>query len=165
MDNNNLRIGHGIDIHAFEKGDHLVLGGVTIPFHVGMRAHSDGDVIIHALVDALLGASALGDIGQHFSETESCWQNCDSRIFLRSTVQLLKKQCFCIKNVDITLLAEAPRLNGYRENIRSNLAHDMEIAISQINIKATTTEKLGFIGRNEGIAATAIALICKETSR
>lgn len=158
---NTLRIGHGIDVHAFEAGDHLTLGGVKIPFRLGLRAHSDGDVIIHALVDALLGASALGDIGQHYADTENRWEKVDSRFFLRETVQKLHKLNFCINNVDITLLAETPKLHPYRKTIQTNLANDMQIDNSQVNIKATTTEKLGFLGNNEGIAATAIVLIQK----
>ena len=161
---NNLRIGYGVDVHAFEAGDHIILGGVTIPFQLGLRAHSDGDVLIHALVDALLGAAALGDIGQHFADTDNRWQKCDSRFFLRETVAVLHKLNFSINNADITLLAEAPKLGPYRKEIRTNLANDMGIDISQVSVKATTTEKLGFIGRNEGIAATASVLIHKLVS-
>ena len=162
--NSNLRIGYGVDVHAFASGDHIILGGVTIPYHAGLRAHSDGDVVIHALVDALLSACALGDIGQHFPDTENRWKGCSSRIFLKESVRMLQERNFSIANVDITVLAEAPKLSQYREAIRSNLADDMAIALDQVNIKATTTEKLGFIGRKEGIAATAIALIQKQTS-
>lgn len=158
----NLRIGYGVDVHAFESGDHIILGGVTIPYHAGLRAHSDGDVVIHALIDALLGASALGDIGQHFPDTERRWKDCNSRIFLKEVVKILQESNFFIINVDITVLAEAPKLSQYRKEISTNLADDMAIAINQVNIKATTTEKLGFIGRKEGIAATAIALIQKQ---
>ncbi|WP_218813754.1 2-C-methyl-D-erythritol 2,4-cyclodiphosphate synthase [Rickettsiella endosymbiont of Dermanyssus gallinae] len=160
----NLRIGYGVDVHAFASGDHITLGGVTIPYHVGLRAHSDGDVVIHALVDALLGACALGDIGQHFPDTESRWKGCSSRIFLKESVRMLQERNFSIANVDITVLAEAPKLSQYREAIRANLADDMSIALNQVNIKATTTEKLGFIGRKEGIAATAIVLIQKQAN-
>lgn len=162
--NSNLRIGYGIDVHAFASGDHITLGGVTIPYHAGLRAHSDGDVVIHALVDALLGACALGDIGQHFPDTENRWKGCSSRIFLKESVRMLQERDFSITNVDITVLAEAPKLSQYREEIRSNLADDMAIALNQVNIKATTTEKLGFIGRKEGIAATAIVLIQKQAN-
>lgn len=160
----NLRIGYGIDAHAFASGDHIILGGVTIPYHVGLHAHSDGDVVIHALVDALLGACALGDIGQHFPDTENRWKGCSSRIFLKESVRMLQERNFSIANVDITVLAEAPKLSQYREAIRANLADDMAIALNQVNIKATTTEKLGFIGRKEGIAATAIVLIQKQAN-
>lgn len=160
----NLRIGYGVDVHAFASGDHITLGGVTIPYHAGLRAHSDGDVVIHALVDALLGACALGDIGQHFPDTENRWKGCSSRIFLKESVRMLQESGFSIANVDITVLAEAPKLSQYREEIRANLADDMAIALNQVNIKATTTEKLGFIGRKEGIAATAIVLIQKQAN-
>jgi 2-C-methyl-D-erythritol 2,4-cyclodiphosphate synthase len=160
----NLRIGHGVDVHAFTNGDHLILGGVTIPYHAGLQAHSDGDVVIHALVDALLGAAALGDIGQHFPDTAHRWKNCSSRIFLKESVRMLQEKNFSIINVDIIVLAEAPKLNPYREEIRTKLANDMTITLDQVNIKATTTEKLGFIGRQEGIAATAIVLIQKQTN-
>ncbi|WP_244887539.1 2-C-methyl-D-erythritol 2,4-cyclodiphosphate synthase [Rickettsiella grylli] len=154
-----FRIGYGYDVHAFKAGDHIILGGVTIPHKMGIKAHSDGDVIIHALVDALLGACALGDIGLHFPDTDNRLKNKDSRIFLQTTVQLLIKNNWCINNVDITILAEAPKLQTYFNKMRINLANDMNIDLNQINVKATTTEKLGFIGREEGIAATAIALI------
>ncbi|MDQ8039931.1 MAG: 2-C-methyl-D-erythritol 2,4-cyclodiphosphate synthase [Rickettsiella sp.] len=156
-----LRVGYGFDIHAFGVGDHIILGGIKIDYKLGINAHSDGDVVIHALVDALLGAAALGDIGLHFPDTEMCWQKCESRLFLKKSVQMLQKKNFSINNADITIIAEAPKLSPYREAIRTNLANDMEIDISQVNVKATTTEKLGFIGRNEGIAATAIVLIQK----
>lgn len=162
--NGNLRIGYGVDVHAFTRGDHIILGGVTIPYPSGLCAHSDGDVVIHALVDALLGASALGDIGQHFPDTENRWKGCSSRIFLKESVRMLQERNFSIANVDITVLAEAPKLSQYREEIRANLATDMAIAFNQVNIKATTTEKLGFIGRKEGIAATAIVLIQKQAN-
>ncbi len=160
---NTLRIGYGFDVHAFQIGDHIVLGGVKIDHDLGVRAHSDGDVVIHALVDALLGAASLGDIGQHFPDTEPQWQNCKSRLFLQTSVQLLQKKNFSINNVDITVLTEAPKLSPHREAIRANLAEDMEININQVSIKATTTEKLGFIGRKEGIAATAVVLIQKTS--
>ncbi len=162
---NNLRIGYGFDIHAFEIGDHIILGGVTIPFSAGLCAHSDGDVIIHALVDALLGAAALGDIGQHFADTDNRWQKCNSRFFLKETVAMLHNINFSINNADITLLAETPKLDPYRQLIRTNLAHDMELDVNQVSVKATTTEKLGFIGRNEGIAAIASVLIHQQVSR
>ncbi|MES2141347.1 MAG: 2-C-methyl-D-erythritol 2,4-cyclodiphosphate synthase [Pseudomonadota bacterium] len=157
----NLRIGYGFDVHAFEIGNHIVLGGVKIDYKLGIRAHSDGDVVIHALVDALLGAAALGDIGQHFPDTEPRWQKCESRLFLKQSVQMLQERNFSINNADITVLAEAPKLDPHREAIRANLAEDMKLNVDQVSIKATTTEKLGFLGRNEGIAATAIVLIHK----
>lgn len=160
-----LRIGHGMDVHAFTAGDHIILGGVTIPYHASLRAHSDGDVVIHALVDALLGAVGLGDIGQHFPDTEARWKSCSSRIFLKESVKLLQKRNFFIVNVDITILLEAPKISQFREEIRANLAQDMVITTDQINIKATTTEKLGFIGRKEGIAATAVILLQQQADK
>ncbi|WP_342219873.1 2-C-methyl-D-erythritol 2,4-cyclodiphosphate synthase [Rickettsiella endosymbiont of Miltochrista miniata] len=155
----NFRVGHGYDVHAFETGDYITLGGVNIPYRMGLKAHSDGDVVIHALVDALLGACALGDIGQHFPDTDERWKNKDSRVFLRTTVQMLDEKNCSINNVDITIIAEAPKLKDYLAAMRINLAQDMKIDLDQINLKATTTEKLGFIGRQEGIAATAITLL------
>ncbi|MGC1854945.1 MAG: 2-C-methyl-D-erythritol 2,4-cyclodiphosphate synthase [Candidatus Aquirickettsiella sp.] len=157
--NINSRVGYGYDVHAFEKGDHIILGGVKIPYRMGLKAHSDGDVVIHALVDALLGACALGDIGQHFPDTDERWKNKDSRLFLHTTVQMLDEKNWLINNIDITIIAEAPKLQDYSAAMRFNLAQDMKIDLNQINIKATTTEKLGFIGRQEGIAATAIVLL------
>lgn len=157
--NINFRIGHGYDVHAFESGDHIILGGVKIPHRMGLKAHSDGDVVIHALVDALLGACALGDIGQHFPDTDKRWENKESRVFLQATVQMLDEKNWSINNVDITIIAEAPKLKDYLAAMRFNLAQDMKVDLDQINVKATTTEKLGFIGRQEGIATTAIALL------
>lgn len=157
--NINFRIGHGYDVHAFEIGDHITLGGVKIPHQMGLKAHSDGDVVIHALVDALLGACALGDIGHHFPDTDEHWKNKDSRVFLQTTLQMLDEKNWSINNADITIIAEAPKLKDYLAAMQFNLAQDMKINLNQINVKATTTEKLGFIGRREGIAATAIALL------
>lgn len=157
--NINYRVGHGYDVHAFEPGDYITLGGVQIPYRMGLKAHSDGDVVIHALVDALLGACALGDIGLHFPDTDERWKNKDSRVFLQATIQMLGIKNWSINNIDITIIAEAPKLKDYLAAMRFNLAQDMKIDLDQINVKATTTEKLGFIGRQEGIAATAIALL------
>ncbi len=157
--NINFRVGYGYDVHAFEVGDHITLGGVKIPHRMGLKAHSDGDVVIHALVDALLGACALGDIGLHFPDTDERWKNTDSRLFLQAAVKMLEEKNWSINNADITVIAEAPKLKDYSATMRFNLAQDMKIDLNQINIKATTTEKLGFIGRQEGIAATAIVLL------
>ncbi|TLY48744.1 MAG: 2-C-methyl-D-erythritol 2,4-cyclodiphosphate synthase [Gammaproteobacteria bacterium] len=157
--NINLRVGYGYDVHAFEIGDHIILGGVKIPYRMSLKAHSDGDVVIHALVDALLGACALGDIGLHFPDTDERWKNRDSRLFLQATVKMLEERNWSINNVDITIIAEAPKLKDYSSEMRFNLAQAMKIDLNQINIKATTTEKLGFIGRQEGIAATATVLL------
>lgn len=157
--NTNFRVGYGHDVHAFETGDHIILGGVKIPCQMGLKAHSDGDVVIHALVDALLGACALGDIGLHFPDTDKRWKNRDSRLFLQTTVKMLDEKNWSINNADITIITETPRLKDYSAAMRHNLAQDMKIDLNQINVKATTTEKLGFIGRQEGIAATAIVLV------
>lgn len=157
--NINFRVGYGYDVHAFEIGDHIILGGVKIPYRMSLKAHSDGDVIIHALVDALLGACALGDIGLYYPDTDERWKNKESRLFLQATVKMLEEKNWSINNVDITVIAEAPKLKDYFAEMRFNLMQDMKIDLTQINIKATTTERLGFVGRQEGIAATAIALI------
>ncbi len=157
--NTHLRIGQGYDVHAFETGKQITLGGVVIPCQMGIKAHSDGDVVIHALVDALLGACALGDIGQHFPDTDIRWHKKPSRFFLQATVQMLYEKKCSINNVDITIIAEAPKLKDHQNTMRANLAEDMKIDITQVSVKATSNEKLGFIGRREGIAVTAIALI------
>ncbi|MGE0113475.1 MAG: 2-C-methyl-D-erythritol 2,4-cyclodiphosphate synthase [Steroidobacteraceae bacterium] len=153
------RVGQGYDVHAFGAGDHVMLGGVRIPHSAGVRAHSDGDVILHALCDALLGALALGDIGMHFSDTDPQWRGADSRVFLRHIAGLLTERHYAVVNVDATVLAEAPRLGKYRGDMRAHIAADLGIDITQVNIKATTSEGLGFIGRREGLACHAIALI------
>ncbi|OOG27234.1 2-C-methyl-D-erythritol 2,4-cyclodiphosphate synthase [Thioalkalivibrio denitrificans] len=154
-----MRIGHGYDVHAFKDGDHVVLGGVRIAHSKAFAAHSDGDVLIHALCDALLGAAALGDIGRHFPDTDPAWKGADSRVLLRHVVQLLNEQGYRVGNVDATLIAQAPKMAPHIEAMRANLADDLGVAIERINVKATTTERLGFAGREEGIAAHAVALI------
>jgi 2-C-methyl-D-erythritol 2,4-cyclodiphosphate synthase len=154
-----FRIGHGYDTHCFEAGKPLLLGGVIIPYEKGMKAHSDGDVLIHAICDALLGASAQGDIGQHFPDTEKQYKNIDSRILLRATVELLHEQKFHISNVDATILAQAPKLSPYILQMRETLAQDLAIRLDAVNVKATTTEQMGFVGRQEGIACYAVTLI------
>jgi 2-C-methyl-D-erythritol 2,4-cyclodiphosphate synthase len=156
---NGLRIGQGYDVHVFEPGDHVTLGGVRIPHSQGIRAHSDGDVLLHALCDALLGAAALGDIGMHFPDTDPRWRGADSRVFLRHVRELLAERGFAVVNVDATVLAEAPRLGKHRETMRANIAEDLGIALDRVNVKATTSEGAGFIGRREGLACHAIALI------
>lgn len=158
------RIGQGFDVHAFAPGDFVTLGGVRIPHSRGVLAHSDGDVLLHALCDALLGAAGLGDIGMHFPDTDSQWRGADSRAFLRHVRELLTMRGFHVVNVDTTVLAEAPRLGKHRETMRANIAEDLCIPPERVNIKATTTEKLGFIGRGEGLACQAIALIEKKAS-
>ncbi len=154
-----MRIGHGFDAHRFQAGRRLVLGGVEISHDRGLEAHSDGDVVIHAICDALLGAAALGDIGRHFPDSEAAFKGIDSRILLRRVVGLLAEQRLRIANVDATIVAQRPRLTPYFAAMRERLAADMGIAIDQVNIKGTTTEGMGFPGREEGIAAYAVALL------
>ena len=153
-----LRIGQGYDVHAFEPGDHVTLGGVRIAHSQGIRAHSDGDVVLHALCDALLGAAGLGDIGMHFPDSDPQWRGADSRQFRAAVRRCCAAAGFDIVNVDVTVLAEAPRLGKHRETMRANIAADLGIDLGSVNIKATTSEGLGFIGRGEGIACQAIAL-------
>jgi 2-C-methyl-D-erythritol 2,4-cyclodiphosphate synthase len=160
-----LRIGQGYDVHAFEPGDHVTLGGVRIAHSRGVRAHSDGDVVLHALCDALLGAAGLGDIGMHFPDTDPRWQGAESRQFVRHASALLAARDLRVVNVDITVLAEAPRLGKYREAMRANIAADLGVDAERVNIKATTTERLGYIGRGEGLACQAIALIERFASQ
>lgn len=157
--NSRMRIGQGYDVHVFQPGDHVMLGGVSIPHAAGVKAHSDGDVVLHALCDALLGALALGDIGMHFPDTDPRWRGADSRVFLRHVATLLAEYNYVVVNVDTTVLADAPRLGKHREQMRANIAADLQIESSQVNIKATTSEGLGFIGRREGLACHAVALI------
>ena len=154
-----MRIGHGYDVHAFEAGDHVTLGGVRIPHSQGIKAHSDGDVLLHALCDALLGALGLGDIGQHFPDSDPRWKGADSRLFLRQCTQLLHEHRYRLVNADLTVLAEAPRLGSHREQMRANLAADLETTADRINVKATTSEGLGAIGRGEGLACHAVVLL------
>ena len=157
-----FRIGQGYDVHAFMEGDHVVLGGVKIPHGQGVRAHSDGDVLLHALCDALLGSVGLGDIGVHFPDTDPRWRGADSRTFVRHARTLLREQGYRVVNVDATVLAEAPRLGKHREAMRAHIATDLEIDAAQVNIKATTSEALGFIGRREGLACMAIVLVARD---
>jgi 2-C-methyl-D-erythritol 2,4-cyclodiphosphate synthase len=154
-----LRIGHGYDVHAFTSGDHLVLGGVRIPHGKAFKAHSDGDVLIHALCDALLGAAALGDIGRHFPDSDAQYKGIDSRELLRHVVTLLRRHGWRVGNVDGTVIAQAPKMAPHIEAMRAHLAQDLEVDVGQVNVKATTTEHLGFAGREEGIAAHAVVLL------
>ena len=154
-----MRIGHGYDVHAFGEGDHIVIGGVKIPFRYGLLAHSDGDVLIHSLCDALLGAAAMGDIGKHFPETDPRFLDINSRKLLRSVVSLIKSKGYSVVNVDITIIAQAPKLVPYVDAMIENLSSDLENDAGVVNVKATTTENLGFEGRGEGIACHAVALI------
>ena len=159
-----IRIGHGYDVHAFGEGDFIVLGGVKIPHSAGLLANSDGDVVLHALSDALLGALALGDIGLHFPDDDPALKGVDSRILLRLVVAQMGERGYEIGNVDITIVAQRPKLADHIAAMRMNIASDLKTDDSNCNVKATTTEKLGFAGREEGIAVHAVALI-KETER
>lgn len=154
-----LRIGQGFDVHAFTDGEFVTLGGVRIPHTRGILAHSDGDVLLHAVCDAVLGAAALGDIGMHFPDSDARWRGADSRAFVRHVRALLNERGYRVVNVDATVIAEAPRLGKHRETMRANLAADLQLDLDRVNVKATTSEKLGYIGRSEGIACQAIALI------
>jgi 2-C-methyl-D-erythritol 4-phosphate cytidylyltransferase/2-C-methyl-D-erythritol 2,4-cyclodiphosphate synthase len=154
-----MRVGSGFDVHAFGPGDHVTLAGVRIPHERGVVAHSDGDVALHALCDALLGAMGLGDIGQHFPDTDSRWQDAESRQFLRYCADLLHQYGWRLVNADLTVLAEAPRLGSYRAQMTQNIANDLGVRPARVNIKATTTESLGTLGRREGLACQAVVLL------
>ncbi len=154
-----FRIGHGYDVHRFGEGDFIVLGGVKIPHHSGFIAHSDGDVLIHALCDALLGGIGAGDIGHHFPDTDKKYENISSSILLEKTGQLLKENNYAVVNIDLTIIAQSPKMASHIQAMSQTLANVLNIAISQINIKATTTESLGFTGREEGIAVHAVAML------
>ena len=154
-----MKIGQGVDAHAFGDGDSLILGGVTIPFHQSLVAHSDGDVLLHALCDALLGAAGLGDIGQYFPPEDSAWQDIDSRVLLRKIYALITAEGCKLVNADITVVAQAPKLALYIGEMREYISADLHVTAGEINIKATTTEHLGFTGRGEGIAAFAVVLL------
>ena len=156
------RIGHGFDVHAFEPGDHIILGGVQIPHSSALRAHSDGDVLLHALSDALLGAIGLGDIGQHYPDTDERFEDADSRVLLRDVVSKLVERHYRVANVDLTVIAQQPKLAPWVSAMRENIAADLAVETSAVNIKATTTERLGYLGRGEGIAAHAVALLISE---
>ena len=161
---NHMRIGQGFDVHAFGVGDHVVLGGVKIDYPKGVVAHSDGDVVIHALCDAVLGALGMGDIGQHFPDSDPRFRGADSRVFLREVTAHMRAAGFELANADITVLAEAPRIAKHRAAMAENLAADLGVSARLINIKATTTERLGFIGRGEGLAASAAVLLGRATA-
>lgn len=154
-----MRIGHGFDVHALVAGRKCIIGGVDVPHDKGLDGHSDADVLLHAICDALLGAAALGDIGKHFPPSDIRYKGIDSRQLLRHVVLLLKDKGFVIGNVDATVICEAPKLSPHTARMCANIASDCEVALSQINVKATTTEKLGFTGRGEGIAAEAVCII------
>ena len=154
-----MRIGQGFDVHAFGEGDKIVIGGVAIPHTQGLVAHSDGDVLLHALCDALLGAAALGDIGQHFPDNDAKYKNIDSRSLLRLVYAKLKAKGFSLINADMTIIAQVPKMAPHIPSMREVIAQDLESTVHQVNVKATTTEQLGFTGRGEGIAAQAAVLL------
>ncbi|WP_200178678.1 2-C-methyl-D-erythritol 2,4-cyclodiphosphate synthase [Ectothiorhodospira mobilis] len=155
----NLRIGHGFDVHAFTEGDHLIIGGVRLEHDRAFAAHSDGDVLVHAVCDALLGAAALGDIGRHFPDTDPAYRGADSRVLLRRVVEEIHARGWRVGNVDATVVAQAPKMAPYVERMRTHLAEDLGVTPAEVNVKATTTERLGFEGRREGISAHAVALL------
>ena len=157
-----IRIGHGYDVHAFGEGNHLVLGGVHIPCAHGLVAHSDGDVILHAVCDALLGAAGLGDIGKHFPDDDEAFSGADSRVLLREVVAKLVEAGWSVANVDVTVIAQTPRLSDHTTDMRLNIASDLGVKRGSVNVKATTSEKLGFLGREEGIACHAVVLLTNE---
>lgn len=157
-----IRIGQGMDVHAFEKGSYVTLAGIQIPHTHGLKAHSDGDVVLHALCDALLGALALGDIGQHFPDTDAAFKGADSRNLLKHVYQLIKDRGYVLANADITVACERPKLAVHNLDMRQSIADVMGLDVTQISIKATTTEKLGFTGRQEGILSTATVLVTHQ---
>ncbi len=158
----NIRIGHGFDVHKFGGDKPLILGGVTVPYETGLIAHSDGDVVLHAVSDAILGAMALGDIGKHFPDTDAEFAGADSRVLLRHCFNLAKQKQFIVGNLDVTIIAQAPKMLPHIEAIRQCIATDLETNVENINVKATTTEKLGFTGRKEGIAVESVVLMTQK---
>lgn len=154
-----MRVGHGYDVHRFCEGDTVVLGGVSISYEQGLLAHSDGDVLLHALCDALLGACALGDIGKHFPDTDAQYAGADSRQLLRHVYQLVLQEGYRLANADMTIIAQAPKMSPHIDAMRQCIADDLQSQLGQVNVKATTTEKLGFAGRKEGIASHALVLL------
>lgn len=154
-----MRIGQGFDVHALVAGRRLVIGGVDIPYERGLAGHSDADVLLHAICDALIGAAALGDIGRHFPDTDPRYKGVDSRKLLQATMQLLRERGYAVSNIDATIIAQAPKMAPYIPAMCANIAADLGLALDRVNIKAKTAEKLGFIGRGEGIVAEAVVLI------
>ncbi|MES2546375.1 MAG: 2-C-methyl-D-erythritol 2,4-cyclodiphosphate synthase [Pseudomonadota bacterium] len=154
-----IRIGHGFDVHALVAGRKCIIGGVDVPHSKGLDGHSDADVLLHAICDALLGAAAMGDIGKHFPPSDDSYKNADSRVLLRHVVALLHAKNYKVNNIDATVICEAPKLSPHTAQMCVNIAADCQIEINQVNVKATTTEKLGFTGRGEGIAAEAVCTI------
>ena len=156
-----IRIGHGFDVHRLVEGRKCVIGGVDIPFERGLLGHSDADVLLHAICDALLGAAALGDIGKHFPDSDARYKGIDSRALLKHVAALLTERGYRVENIDATIIAEAPKMSPHTAQMVRNIADDLGLACEQVNVKATTTERLGFTGRGEGIAAEAVCLISK----
>lgn len=154
-----MRIGHGFDVHAFAPERKLIIGGVDIPWHLGLAGHSDADVLLHAICDALLGAAALGDIGRHFPDTDARYKGIDSRRLLREVSDKISSAGYRLGNLDATIIAQAPKMAPHIEKMRENIAFDLGVSIDAVNVKATTTEKLGFTGRGEGIAVEAVCLL------
>ncbi|WP_417347903.1 2-C-methyl-D-erythritol 2,4-cyclodiphosphate synthase [Ferrimonas sp.] len=157
-----IRIGHGFDVHKFGGEGPVTLAGVKVPYHQGLLAHSDGDVILHAISDALLGALALGDIGHHFPDTDPQFKGADSRVLLRHCYALVKERGYTLGNLDVTVIAQAPKMAPHIQQMRANISADLESALDQVNVKATTTEKLGFTGRAEGIATEAVVVLTRD---
>ncbi|MCX7612551.1 MAG: 2-C-methyl-D-erythritol 2,4-cyclodiphosphate synthase [Ignavibacterium sp.] len=157
-----FRIGFGFDVHSFAENRKLIIGGVEIPYHKGLAGHSDADVLLHAISDALLGSLSLGDIGYHFPNTDPKWKDVDSKIILKKSYELIIQQGYKISNIDSMLAAEAPKIAPYIEQMKKRISDILDISENQISIKATTTEKLGFIGRSEGVAAIANVLVYKD---
>ena len=157
-----MRIGHGYDVHRLVTGRPLILGGVRIPHEKGLEGHSDADALLHAITDALLGALSLGDIGQHFPDNDPAYKQIDSRILLRKAYDLVREKGFVLSNLDVTVIAERPKLKSYIPDMRSTIAVDLKCQADQISVKATTSEKMGFVGREEGIAAMAVVLLEQE---
>ena len=156
-----LRIGQGFDVHALVAGRKLIIGGVDIPYHLGLDGHSDADVLLHAISDALLGAAALGDIGRHFPDSDGAFKNIDSRVLLRSVKEKISAAGYAVVNIDATIIAQAPRMAPHIAAMTANIAADIGVSLDAVNVKATTTEKLGFTGRGEGIAAQAVCLLVR----
>ncbi|EGU30561.1 2-C-methyl-D-erythritol 2,4-cyclodiphosphate synthase [Vibrio sp. N418] len=157
-----MRIGHGFDVHKFGGEGPVIIGGVAVPYEQGLIAHSDGDVALHALCDALLGAIAAGDIGRHFPDTDDEWKGADSRMLLRDVYRRVKEQGYTLGNADVTIMAQAPKMAPHIEAMCTSIAQDLETDLGNVNVKATTTERLGFTGRKEGIACEAVVLLVKQ---
>lgn len=160
-----MRIGHGFDVHRFGNEGPLTLGGVKVPYEQGFLAHSDGDVVLHAVTDAILGALALGDIGKHFPDTDNQYKGIDSRILLKKAFDLIRSKGYIISNLDVTIIAQEPKMQPHIPQMRINIAEDLQAHFDLVSVKATTTEKLGFTGRKEGIACEAVVLLQKVTDK